>query len=173
MPEFGDKNTSCQNYISVWLLKLPVRRVSGITHSKTDTHNTAHVPRHLTHIVEVCSIFAIEFIKGQLVIVLQRHREKKVASVQCWSVCMSVSTVCMCVCVRQKPETFTAHCVLTFHFKMTTSQEVERQQWQRKHSQVTGRRLNGCGGLNGGEESPERGGGGEGRKKGKVRTKRK
>lgn len=48
-------------------------------------------PRSGTHVVEVRSVFAVELVEGQLVIVLRKHTGgKKVTSLQ---------TVCVRVCV--------------------------------------------------------------------------
>lgn len=64
------------------------------------------------------------------------HRGKKVASVQCLCLCVHVLYACVCS-ICKKPVTFTAHCVLTFHFKMTTSQSrattmAEKEEDRRK-----------------------------------------
>lgn len=54
-------------------------------------------------------------------------------------------TVYACVCsICQKPVTFTAHCVLTFCFKMTTSQSrattmAEREEEERRKKKRKGR----------------------------------
>lgn len=95
-----------------WLAKLHLSvtfkaiHISGTTHSKTDTqtHNTAHFPSNLTHIVEVCSIFAIKFIEGQLVIILQGHREKKRWRQSSVYVCVHACIYYMYVCVFNMPK---------------------------------------------------------------------
>lgn len=46
-----------------------------------------------THVVEVCSVFAVELVEGQLVIVLQKHTGKKATSGVC--VCVQSDIYCM------------------------------------------------------------------------------
>lgn len=60
------------------------------------------------------------------------------ASVQCLCLCVQVLYACVCS-ICQEPLTFTAHCVLTFRLKMTTSQsrattmaEKEEEEERRK-----------------------------------------
>lgn len=48
-----------------------------------------------THVVEVCSVFAVELVEGQLVIVLQKHTGQKATSGVCVCVCVQSDIYCM------------------------------------------------------------------------------
>ena len=85
---YRDRVRRRELWLAVRLLKLQMRHISNAAHSKKR--------RYLTHVVEVCSIFAIELVKRQLVIILRR--ENKVASVQCLCLCVDILYIFMCVC---------------------------------------------------------------------------
>lgn len=171
---YRDRVRRRELWLSVRLLKLQMRHISNATHSKTaSSHSRCWGPFHICDWARQASA-------------CDHPAKRKQGGIT--SVFMSVCgyTVYIHVCVfnvpNKNPVTFTAHCVPTFPFTMTTSHKVEQWLQNRGKSERTRRKrmrrrrkrkIKGKGKVAGRAEGRWRGGWTKGRKCVSWKNKRK